>query len=140
MNATLTDTGLQIEKWIADNDGPHKILLMGTKSQIDRARHLLQKGSGNNLSVTKSKPTYLEITNRQASKAFALSFLLKKYGLTAAQTIAFGDNHNDIEMLQLAGLGIAMANAPDDVKAGADFITTGNDEEGIKRALDKFIP
>lgn len=137
--AMLTDTGLEIETWTAANDGPHKILLMGTESQLESARHLLQKDPGDNLAVYKSKPTYLEITNRQASKAFALSILLKKYGLTPTQAIAIGDQYNDIAMLQLAGLGIAMANAPDDVKDQADFITTSNDEEGIKLALDKFI-
>ena len=54
-------------------------------------------------------------------------------------TIAFGDERNDLEMLEAAGVGVVMANAPDVVKEYGDYITKSNDEDGIAYYLDKFL-
>lgn len=53
-------------------------------------------------------------------------------------TIAFGDGRNDIEMLETAGLGIAMGNAVDEAKAVADYVTARIEDDGIQKALKKF--
>ena len=53
--------------------------------------------------------------------------------------IAIGDNYNDMDMLQYAGVGIAMGNAPDIVKEKADDITATNDEDGVAKALEKYF-
>ena len=52
--------------------------------------------------------------------------------------MAIGDNFNDLDMIEYAGLGIAMENAPDEVKAQADFVTTSNAEDGVATAIEKF--
>lgn len=137
--ATILNTSLQIQKWIYDNDGPHKILLMGEPDEIDKIEPILKSHTGHELNIYKSKPTYLEITNGIASKTSAIIFLLEQYGLTKNDILAIGDNYNDIEMLQFAGMGIAMGNAPAAVKAHAQYITSDNDSDGIKSALNKFI-
>jgi hydroxymethylpyrimidine pyrophosphatase-like HAD family hydrolase len=77
--------------------------------------------------------------NGIASKTSAIIFLLEQYGLTKNDVLAIGDNYNDIEMLQFAGMGIAMGNAPAAVKVHAQYIIFDNDSDGIKSALDKFI-
>lgn len=91
------------------------------------------------LSIYKSKATYLEIKNIAASNKMAINYLLKQYHVTPNEVIAIGNNYNDIEMLQMAGLGVAMGNAPEEVKAHADYITLDNDSDGISFALEQFI-
>jgi Cof subfamily protein (haloacid dehalogenase superfamily) len=137
--ATISDANTLIQKCKTGNEGPHKILLMGEPGEISAAEPLLKESTGNHLNIYKSKPSYLEIMNGAASKTSAMQFLLSKYCLTNNEVLAIGDNFNDIEMLQYAGIGIAMGNAPEEVKAHAGFITLDNDSEGIKFALDKFI-
>jgi Cof subfamily protein (haloacid dehalogenase superfamily) len=139
IKATIVDTCLQIQKWTAKNSGPHKILIMGEPDQIDKIEPVLKKITFNQFNIYKSKPTYLEIMSGPASKISAITFLLNKYGLTNKDFLAIGDNYNDIEMLRFAGMGVAMANAPDQVKAHAQFITLNNDSDGVKFALDTFI-
>ena len=60
------------------------------------------------------------------------------YGLDVSETMAFGDGGNDIGMLSHAGIGVAMGNASDEVKAAASYVTSSVDEDGIARALEKF--
>ena len=86
-----------------------------------------------------SKPIYLEVMNLPASKTNAINFLMKAYGISREQTIAIGDNFNDKEMIEFAGMGIAMGNAPDEVKAAADFITDTNNNDGVRKALENFF-
>ena len=73
------------------------------------------------------------------SKTTAIKFLMDKYAIAREEVMAIGDNYNDIEMLQFAGLGIAMGNAPADVKVCADYVTLDNDSEGIQNVLNRFI-
>ena len=112
---------------------------MGEPDEINNIELQLKKETNYVLTIYKSKPTYLEIMNKGASKKAAITFLLNQFGLTNKDVLTIGDNYNDIEMLQYAGVGIAIGNSPDDVKAHADFITLDNDSDGIKFALDTFI-
>ena len=65
--------------------------------------------------------------------------MLSTVGLTRENAICCGDGFNDISMIEYAGLGVAMANAKDQVKEKADYITKSNDEDGIVHVIDKFI-
>jgi hydroxymethylpyrimidine pyrophosphatase-like HAD family hydrolase len=56
------------------------------------------------------------------------------------ETMAVGDSENDYSMINAAGIGVAMGNASDDIKAIADYITTTNEEDGVGEAIKKFIP
>ena len=60
--------------------------------------------------------------------------------MPASDVVAFGDMPNDIEMLQWAGLGVAMGNADERVKVAADEITTSNDDFGVARVLERLFP
>ena len=64
---------------------------------------------------------------------------LQVAGVTAAETMCFGDNCNDLDMIRRAGIGVAMANAPADVRQGADVVTRSNDEDGVGHAIHKFV-
>ncbi len=81
----------------------------------------------------------MEITSAQADKGQALKTLCSHLGITTAQTIAFGDGGNDVNMLETAGIGVAMGNASEAVKAFAGRVTLSNEEDGVADFLEKYI-
>ena len=91
------------------------------------------------LSCMFTAPFYYEFTAKNVDKAKAIDAAFTKLGYTADEMIAFGDAENDISMLEYAGIGVAMGNATDAVKAIADEITLSNDEDGIAESLYKHI-
>lgn len=82
---------------------------------------------------------FSEITKKNINKWVALEELANRLGIKTEEIIAIGDNVNDEGMIRHAGLGIAMENAADDVKAVADYITGSYMNEGVKQAIEKFI-
>ena len=82
---------------------------------------------------------YFEFTARGIDKAHALSVALPERGIDPSELVAFGDGQNDIPMLKLAGTGVAMANATDEVKRAADCVTGSNNEDGIAQMLDRLL-
>ena len=64
---------------------------------------------------------------------------MNAWGIALSSVVAFGDDTNDVEMLRECGLGVAMANAVDEVKAVADFITLNNDDDGVGIVLEKLL-
>lgn len=91
------------------------------------------------LSMVQSMNDVLDIMAKGVSKGAALLFLAGKVGMKLSQTAVLGDNHNDVSMLQVAGLPIAMANAEAAVKQVAKFIAPSNDESGVAYAIRHFI-
>ncbi len=91
------------------------------------------------LSISSSMYNNLEINAKGADKGAALLWLAEYLGISREETMAFGDGENDIPMIKAAGIGVAMENALDTVKAVADTITLTNDENGVAAAIEKFI-
>lgn len=83
-------------------------------------------------------PTFVDITARGNTKQQGIDQIIRHFGIRLEETMAFGDGGNDISMLRHAGIGIAMGNAKDDVKAVADYVTDSVDEDGIMNALKHF--
>lgn len=81
----------------------------------------------------------VDIANQGNSKGNRLAELLALWQVSPEQVIAFGDNHNDISMLQLAGLGVAMGNAEEEVKAQAKLVTLSHNEDGIAQVLKQYL-
>ncbi len=86
-----------------------------------------------------SLPHFVEIVHKDSNKKNALKFLAEKFNIKKEEIISIGDNFNDMDMIQYAGLGVAMGNAPDYLKEVADFVTYSNDEEGVNYVLEKFV-
>lgn len=83
-------------------------------------------------------PEFIDTVNKQASKGKALSDIIAYNDLLISETMAFGDGGNDISMLLKAGVGVAMGNANDNVKAMANYVTSSADDDGIYKALKHF--
>jgi Cof subfamily protein (haloacid dehalogenase superfamily) len=86
-----------------------------------------------------NSPHYVILTHPEANKAHALEIVLKELAVPPEETIAIGDSESDIGMFQLAGLGIAMRNSPDEVKREALHVAPSNDEDGVAWAINKFL-
>lgn len=91
------------------------------------------------LDVLRSEDYFLEVVPESVDKANTLSVLLEKEGIDRADVLAIGNGVRDVPMLQLVGLGVAMGNAQDSVKACADVVTLTNAEDGVAVALEKAI-
>ena len=89
------------------------------------------------MNVVRSAPYLLEIIDKSVSKATGIEVLLKHYGYTVDEAIAFGDNYNDVEILSYIPQSVAMANAPDRVKKLAAAVTDSNEDGGIYTYLAK---
>lgn len=81
----------------------------------------------------------VDVANNGNSKGGRLLDLLKLWNIDPQQVIAFGDNHNDISMLTSVGLGVAMGNGEEEVKAQAKLVTTDNDNNGIQQVLAQYL-
>ena len=88
--------------------------------------------------VTSWNPYGIDIIPRQGGKSVGMQEFLDKEGFDRSEVMAFGDGENDIEMLKFAGIGVAMGNASDEVKAAADYVTDSIDADGIANALKHF--
>ena len=86
-----------------------------------------------------SQSHYLEFVDARASKGLALEAVGAAYGIAADEMIAVGDGYNDVSMLEYAGLGVAMGNAPEEIKGLCQAVTLGNDEDGVAVVIEKYI-
>lgn len=116
-----------------------KTLTTAAPEKIAEVEQVYLKRLGDRFSVCRSMPFFLEVMPNGIDKAQSLGRLLQALDLTPVEMIACGDGFNDIAMIKYAGLGVAMANAVDEVKAVADFITKSNDDDGIVAVLEKFV-
>lgn len=129
-------TGLQSQKTPENIQNVHKILIMGNAESILEVEQIL-KNALPHLSIHRSKPEYLEIMNKAATKAKAIRFMESYLQISADEVIAFGDNFNDLDMLEYAGLSVAMGNAPEEIKQVAKEVTASNNEDGIALILER---
>lgn len=125
---------------IAVDFAPCKCVVVSDNEEalIDLEDHWRRRLNGA-LDVFRSEPYFLEVVPPAINKANTLGALLEILELNSEEVIAIGDGVCDVSMLQLAGLGVAMGNAPDSVKICADMITASNDEDGVAVAIEKAI-
>lgn len=129
-----------LEEWKLAKKGAHKIMCMGEAEKIEAVNNYLFKEFKDQLHLYRSKPTYLEITNNEVSKLTAIEFLLNShFELSLEETIAFGDNYNDYDMLKAAGMGIAVGNAQPEILEIARKITLHNTEDGVAKSLQELF-
>ena len=81
----------------------------------------------------------VELGGATTSKAHALQALLDEWQMTSQQVMAFGDSENDLGMIQLAGIGVAMANGLEEVRQAADLLAESNEEDGVAKIIEQLI-
>jgi Cof subfamily protein (haloacid dehalogenase superfamily) len=116
----------------------NKFVVFDEPAQIPTIRHKIERRLGNAVQLVQPLHDSIEVLPAGASKGAALAHLIGEMGITAAEVLALGDGENDVSMLQLAGIGVAMGNALPQAHAAADYITATNDEDGAALAIEKF--
>lgn len=95
---------------------------------------------GGEVTVMRTNPEYLEFYHREAGKGRALEAVARRYGIPIDLTLAFGDNFNDVSMLQAAGLGVAVANANEETASAADWVSPlTNDRGAVADAIERLV-
>lgn len=116
-----------------------KSLMVGEPDKIKLVTEKLQAELAEEFSVMRSKPFFLEFTEKGVTKGTSLNQLIKHLGIKREEVIAIGDSYNDQEMIEFAGLGVAMGNAPDDIKKIADHVTATNMNDGVAIVVEEFV-
>lgn len=120
----------------------HKLIAakLGEPARINALRWQLSMQLDGRARLVKSAVMdMVEVLPPNGSKGTALKSVLRSLGISAENTLAIGDAENDLEMLQLAGVGVAMGNANDHLKAVADHVVGTNREDGVAEAIEKFV-
>ncbi|MGG7078495.1 Cof-type HAD-IIB family hydrolase [Clostridium sardiniense] len=117
----------------------NKILTAGEPEYLQANYKEMMEPFKDTLSCMFTAPFYFEFTAKGIDKAKALDTVLIPMGYKKEEMIAFGDGHNDASMVKYAGIGVAMDNAVDDLKAIADEVTLSNEEDGIAYTLSKHL-
>lgn len=119
--------------------GSTKFLIPGEPELLIQLESEMKAALSEQMEVFLSAPFFLELPPKGIDKAQSLQRLLTHLGLERESLMAFGDGFNDLSMIQFAGQGVAMANAVEEVKSIADFVTTSNEEDGIAHALEQLL-
>jgi len=128
-----------LKQWSTYTTGINKIMAVADPEIINAFENKMLDLFGDALNIYTSKPTYLEIMKQDASKKNAVKFLIDRYNIRQDEIIAIGDNFNDKEMIAFAGTGVAMGNAPDEIKAAAKFVTDTNNNDGVAKAIQTLV-
>ena len=118
---------------------PTKVMFFGDPPIVDRELARVVDHFGETLAFVRSDVTVGEMIAPGLSKGIALATVADTLGVERDQVIAIGDEENDVPMLQWAGLGLAMGNAPDAVKRMADAVIPSVDEDGVAWAIDRYV-
>jgi Cof subfamily protein (haloacid dehalogenase superfamily) len=119
-----------------------KLLTLSANTTLltDLLDKLGQRYPTDELYLTRSVEYFVEATHPLANKGAAVKFLAEEMlDLKPDQVMTVGDNFNDLEMLRYAGIGVAMGDAPEPVKQGADWVGPGVEQDGVAAALEQFL-
>ena len=118
---------------------PTKLVVIDDPHVLDELEVRMKSYFGGRLYISKSLPYFLEFASPDVTKAAGLDFVSTALGFTAERTVAFGDGENDVELLEWAGYAVAVENAHERVKAVADFVCPGVDDEGVAQVLEAYL-
>lgn len=117
-----------------------KCMIVGEPEDLVPLEEKLRQEVGQQINVYRSEAFYLELVPKGIDKAASLARLLEKLAISPDEIVAVGDGYNDVSMIRYAGLGVAMANAQEPVKASANYVTPQtNDEDGVAWLVKKLL-
>lgn len=132
----VTEVG-DLLTWL--DTAPTKLVAVGEPSTLPSLRERLAPVFDGRLFVTTSLPHLLELGSPGVSKGSGLTFVAERLGFEPEATVAFGDGENDLELLEWAGFGVAVGNAHPTLRALADWMCPGPDEDGVARVIEAFV-
>jgi Cof subfamily protein (haloacid dehalogenase superfamily) len=118
---------------------PTKLVAVDERTRIDELEQRLKPRFAGRLYVSKSLPEFLEFASPDVNKASGLAFLADRLGFSREGTVALGDGENDVELVQWAGFGVAVANAHERVLAAADLVCPSDEEEGVAQVIEAYL-
>jgi Cof subfamily protein (haloacid dehalogenase superfamily) len=118
---------------------PTKLVAVGDPVELDALESRLAMRFDARLYISKSLPFFLELAHPDVTKAAGLDFVSERLGIPRERTIAFGDGENDVELVEWAGFGIAVANAHERVLAAADWACPSAEDEGVAQVLESVV-
>ncbi|NLK88475.1 MAG: HAD family phosphatase [Clostridiaceae bacterium] len=121
------------------NNGVTKFLWYDDADRIRHFQEVLADKLSEGVTYCTSKPTFLEFFNSKVSKAVAMEKIGEHFSIRREEMVAIGDGFNDLSMIEYAGLGVAMGNAPEEIKKRAGYVTLSNDDDGIAYFIDEFF-
>ena len=143
---TMYSHNMRLVGSLADPEAREDVLMYWSRvnaEQLAGSVSLFREAVGDSMDVVDSGVDgglgYFDVIQRGLSKASGVRALLERFGLNESQVMAFGDAGNDLEMIQLAGVGVAMGNASDDVKAAADLVCDPCREQGVLKVLEEVF-
>jgi Cof subfamily protein (haloacid dehalogenase superfamily) len=118
---------------------PTKLVAVDERTRIDELEQRLKPRFAGRLYVSKSLPEFLEFASPDVNKASGLAFLADRLGFSREGTVALGDGENDVELVEWAGFGVAVANAHERVLAAADLVCPSDEEEGVAQVIEAYL-
>ena len=116
-----------------------KALYIGEHEELLIIEKEIKSQLGNSVHTTFSKPFFLEVLQGDINKGTTMKKIMKNEDIPISQVVAFGDGLNDLEMLETAGIGVAMEKSFEKLKQVADYITTSNNNSGVGEFLKKYL-
>lgn len=116
-----------------------KVMMIDEPALLDAAIARIPAEAQARYTLLKSSPYYLEILHKQVDKGAGVKMLADHLGIAQENVMTLGDQANDTAMIEYAGVGVAMGNAIEELKAVAQFVTSSNAEDGVARAIEKFV-
>lgn len=130
----------KVDNFKANVNSPvNKLLMTGEPEYVASIIDEFVSKYNHELSIYRSEPYFVEVMSKGIDKGASLQSLLDDIGLTKDELVAFGDGYNDLSMIEFAGMGVAMDNAVDEVKAKANCVTKSNNDEGIYHKLNELV-
>ncbi len=118
---------------------PTKLVAVGDPVELEGLKERLVERFDGRMYISKSLPYFLELASPNVTKAAGLAFVAEHLGFTAAESVAFGDGENDVELLEWAGYGVAVGNAHERVIAVADLVCPPVQEEGVAQVIEAYL-
>ena len=118
---------------------PTKLVAIDDPDALDGLEERMKVRFDGRLFISKSLPFFLEFASPEVTKGAGLGFLAEQLGFTRERTVAFGDGENDVELLEWAGFGVAVANAHPRVLAVADWVCPSAAEEGVAQVIEAVL-
>ena len=130
---------IEMSRFVRENNlACNKITFLVFPKEREKLYKLLQDRFSEKFDVTCSAASLVEISPKGDDKGSALKYIANHFGVNLSSTVAIGDNLNDLSMIKIASVGVAVGNAVEDLKEQADYISSSNDEDAVAEIIEKF--